>query len=423
MRDAIMAGVADVETLLREKMGLDAASIGASTISRAVQARRSAHNLKNDRAYFELVMRSEPELQALIEAVVVPETWFFRDRAAFSALTVVVADWMTAHPESVLRMLSLPCSTGEEPYAMAMALLDLGVPARRFRIDAVDISERVLTRARGAEYGRGSFRGTELGFRDRYFTPTTAGHHLAQAVRERVHFQQGNLFNADFLPGAEIYDVIFCRNVLIYFDEPTQARAFAVLARLLSPLGFLFVGSSETAAAVQHGFVSAKMPMAFAFRKAGAMPAPPPRRAPAPIRVEGPAKRHVAPPAREVRVTRPAVVSAPPSQVPPADVVKGELEEAATLADQGRFVDADARCEAHVRQHGPSAPAFYLMALVRDATGRDTDAAEYYRKALYLDPNHHETLVHFALLVERQGDATAARVLRTRARRQEKDRT
>src|SRR6266446_11000727 len=134
--------------LLQQTMGLDAASIGASAIEHAVQERLSACKLKDTHAYWEHVCASETELQALIEAVVVPETWFFRDREAFAAMVrVVQEEWLQTHPEGGLRLLSLPCSTGEEPYTMAMALLDAGVPAHRFQVEAVDISARVLAHA------------------------------------------------------------------------------------------------------------------------------------------------------------------------------------------------------------------------------------------------------------------------------------
>ena len=133
--------LADFENLLKETMGLDVASIGSSAIERAVEKRLLACELQETHAYWERVRASEAELQELIEAVVVPETWFFRDREAFAALALTVyEDWLGAHPEDHLRLLSLPSSTGEEPYSMAIALLDAGFPANRFRVDAVDIS-------------------------------------------------------------------------------------------------------------------------------------------------------------------------------------------------------------------------------------------------------------------------------------------
>ncbi|HKY85750.1 MAG TPA: tetratricopeptide repeat protein, partial [Pseudorhodoplanes sp.] len=93
------------------------------------------------------------------------------------------------------------------------------------------------------------------------------------------------------------------------------------------------------------------------------------------------------------------------------------IEAAAHLADQGRFVEAVKCCEEHMRENGPSPQAFHLMGLLRDATGNHSEAADWYRKALYLDPDHHEALVHLAFLMEKEGSASAAQALRDRARR------
>ena len=415
---------AEFENLLKQAMGLDVAAIGASAIHCAVQERLKACKLEDSRAYWEHVCASETELQELIDAVVVPETWFFRDREAFAALARMAhEDWLRAHPEDVLRLLSLPCSTGEEAYSIAMALLDADFAANRFRVDAVDISARALTRARSAVYGKNSFRGDDLQFRDRHFEATARGHRLSEAVRHQVQFHQGNLFARDLLPGAEFYDVIFCRNLLIYFDRTTQDRAIKVLERLLTAKGVLFVAPSETGLVLSHDFVSAKVPQAFAFRKAGAVP----REAkPNPAHtVKRALGRHsIALPISQPCPTRTprahgAAISRTPASIDRRTETTADIEEATRLANQGRFVEAARICEEHLRQHGPSANAFHLMALVRDATGNQSDASDYYRKALYLDPNHYEALIHLAFLMEKQGNTAGALVLRNRARRLE----
>lgn len=95
------------------------------------------------------------------------------------------------------------------------------------------------------------------------------------------------------------------------------------------------------------------------------------------------------------------------------------IDDAQRLADQGRFAEAAALCEDTLRREGPSAPAFYLLALVRDASGNASDAVAYYRKALYLDPTHREALAHLALLMDRQGRQADAQVLKNRMRRLE----
>ncbi len=146
--------------------------------------------------------------------MVVTETWFFRDPETFAAFVRLVREeWLPAHTTAPLRLLSVPCSSGEEPFSLVMALLDAGVPAERFQIEAVDISARALARAERGVYGRNSFRGKDLAFRDRYFQPSEEGFVLDPAVRDCVRFCQGNFLSDDFLTGRASYDFIFCRNL------------------------------------------------------------------------------------------------------------------------------------------------------------------------------------------------------------------
>lgn len=393
--------------LLRDTIGLGAASIGVSAIERAIQDRRVACRIADLAAYWDLLRSSESELQELIEAVVVSETWFFRDPEAATALArMALEEWSQIRPDGVLRLLSLPCSSGEEPYSIAMAMLDAGLPPCRFQIDAVDISARVLHMAERAVYGRNSFRSNDLTFRDRYFRVDAAGAWLNEAVRQQVRFQQGNLLSPEFLKGASRYDAIFCRNLLIYFDRENQDRSIRLLERLMTKDGVVFVGPSETALLLSHQFVPLRLPLAFAFRKASAscvkMVAPPPIAS----------RRLLSPP---VPVLRPKARLA--RAVTRADPAKPNLETAERLADAGRLMEATTACEAYMSRFGPSAEAFYLMGLIRDAAGNPAEAERQYRKALYLDHSHESALTHLALLLERRGELAAARVLSNRAAR------
>lgn len=411
---------AEIENLLKQRMGLDAASIGPSAIARAVQERQASRRLENADAYWDCVRDSEVELQELIEAVIVPETWFFRDREVFVALArVVEAVRRLRDSGRVLRLLSLPCSTGEEPYSMAMALLADGVPDDGFRIDAVDISALAIDKARRGFYGRNSFRGNDLRFRDRFFDATEQGYRLQDRVKATVDFQRGNLFAPGFLPGAGRYHIVFCRNLLIYFDRPTQDRALAVLGQLLAPEGILFVGPAETGLLLQHGFASARLPLAFAFRKAPSAPEPAPTSGTALREARRRARAPVPMPPFPRRPPALPPIAAPPGRPRPAATAlpAPSLDDAFRLADQGRLGEALRLCEAHVRLQGPSARSFQLMGLVHDATDHPRQAADCYRRALYLEPNHPEILAHLAVLLETQGDADGARRLHERLRR------
>jgi len=405
----------DFANLLKESMGLDSASVGNTTIESAVQSRMDSLGYNQREDYWNRLFASDDELQELIEAVVVPETWFFRDQDAFTALARLISEeWLPNHPRAVLRLLSGPCCTGEEPYSMVMALLDVGMPRDRLHIDAVDISLRALARAKRGAYGTNSFRGENLTFRDRYFERRPSGYCLPKSIREIVAFHYGNLLSSDFRAGSAPYDIIFCRNVLIYFDRDTQNKVMKGLDRLLAPSGFLFVGPSETFLAACSGFTSINQSMSFAFRKAGVRAMEPVKSARAQLTnlVRNPRSQGVH------HAAKPSPLS-PPLQIPTiADPV--DLESARRLADAGRLREAGELCEIHLKKHGPSSQAYYLLGVVRDAGGDLPGAKDCYRKVLYLEPTHTEALLHLALCFENHGDWGMAQRLRERAKRVEK---
>jgi chemotaxis protein methyltransferase WspC len=405
--------LAKFESMLKRTMGLDIQSIGRPMLERALQERQGSCGVADLDAYWLLLQMSEPEQLQLIESVIVPETWFFRNREAFLEMAQLQQRWPRLISASQpLRILSLPCSTGEEPYSIAMALLDAGVPPPHFQIDAIDISPQSLHVARQAVYGKNSFRGDYLSFRDRYFALNEQGYALSETVRQQVSFAQSNLFAVDLLAGQAPYDIIFCRNLLIYFDRTTQHQAVTVLLRRLAPEGLMFVGPAESALMMLHELTPIKAPMAFAFRQGApkqelAKTAAPPAAAYVPV-ASAPRTRTVrsAPAKARTAAGNPAK---PPTQA--------SLATAQLLADQGKLSEAAAACEQFIRQHGASAAAYYLAGVIHDAADRKQAAADCYRKALYLEPNHADAMTHLAALLQTMGDYAGAKLLQQRARR------
>jgi chemotaxis protein methyltransferase WspC len=403
-----------IQHLLRKMIGLDSDSIGSTSIQRAVRLRMTSLGLMRLEDYERFLETSRAEWNELVESVIVTETWFFRDRLVFAVLVrLVLEEWLPAHPDAPLRLLSIPCASGEEPYSLVMALLDAGVAPERFQIEAVDISARALARAERGIYGKNSFRGKDLAFRDRYFQPSKEGFVLDPTVRNRVSFIRGNLLSDDSLPRDASYDIIFCRNLLIYFDRPTQRRAIERIQRLLAPSGVLFVGPVEYPIVLNHGFVSCHLPKAFACRRAGHA-----------VRHQRLARFPKRPPILVALQPNDAVLPRPPVsgglQLPPArrpaTSVQPDLETARRLADAGCLHEAAEICEAHLRQSLVSAQAHYLLGLVREASG-DASAIDCYRKALFLEPDHYESLLQMALLLKRNGDRDRARAFRNRVQR------
>lgn len=411
-----------IEKILEQATGLDSSSIGSSVVHRMVKQRMELTGVIDVSLYYRRLEQDKNELQALIEDVTVPETWFFRDREPFALLAELVrAEWHPPSSQRVLRILSIPCATGEEPYSIAMVLLDMGFDAGTVRIDAVDISKRALARALAGEYGGNSFRGDEGHYRRRFFEAHEARYRISVKVRNMVSFWHGNLLDENFMAAAELYDVIFCRNVMIYFTRELQEKAIHKLHRLLSVNGLLFVGHAEAAKLSGELFDSVRRSGTFAFRKrlsgqekttetaretrtSGSRPSPTAMPATAASKRAGPSKA--------AKAANPDDTVTAQAEVPP-DL----LAESRRLADEGQLPEAARVCLNYLEHHAGSAEGYHLLGLIREAEGKDTEAANLFRKAVYLDPQHFEGLVHLAVLAEAQGNAAAAAVYRARASR------
>ncbi|MBK5375809.1 chemotaxis protein CheR [Pseudomonas sp. TH43] len=402
---------------LKERIGLDVTSVGPAIIERAVRQRTILSQAAHADEYWHLLQGSRDEQQALIEAVIVPETWFFRYPESFATLGKLARKRLDElNNMRALRILSLPCSTGEEPYSIAMALLDAGLKPHQFKVDGMDVSPLSVEKARRALYGKNSFRGQDLDYRERHFTPEQDGHRVNENVREQVRLQVGNVLDPTLLTSEPPFDFVFCRNLLIYFDQPTQKQVFEVLKRLTHVDGVLFIGPAEGSLLGRLGMRSIGIPQSFAFsRHSEPLPEPLPIPKPAPLPVSQPLRSTPPAPVR----SRPFAAVAPlpttsKSANPDAATL---LANIAALANEGKSAEARAACEQYLRSHEPVAQVFYWLGLLSDVAGLTLEAQGFYRKALYLEPQHPEALMHLAVLLQAQGDSAGARRLQERAAR------
>ncbi|MGN8258101.1 CheR family methyltransferase [Pseudomonas sp. SMSB3] len=400
---------------LQQRIGLDVESVGASMVERALRQRRLAAGAADMDDYWVQLQQSAHEQQALIEAVIVPETWFFRYPETFTALLGLaqkrVAELAGQRP---LRLLSLPCSTGEEPYSLAMALLDGGLAPSDFHIDGIDISPSSIGKGVQGVYSRNSFRGAELGFRERHFRECQEGHQLDERVRRQVHLQVGNVLDPALASRNGLYDFVFCRNLLIYFDVPTQQRVFEVLKCLAQPQGVLFIGPAEGSLLARLGMRPVGIAQSFAYVR---QPHEAAAAQPVAARSVPPALAPIRPRALP---TRPLRAGAPAPMASAAEPREGESELLASIARQanaGDSAQARASCQRYLRQFPAKAQVYYWLGLLSDTEGDTQQAVSHYRKALYLQPQHPEALLHLASLLAAQGDAAGARRLQERAAR------
>lgn len=421
-----------IKKLLHQKIGLNASSIGDSSIERAVKHRLSSNRIDDVKQYYELLLSNAEELNDLVEEVVVPETWFFRNNSPFEALNEYVVKTLEPrlHKKEKIKILSIPCSTGEEPYSIAISLHRAGISLDRIQIDAIDISKRALTKARRGIYGKNSFRDNDAALKANYFTRGGAGYRVNDDVREIVNFRQANFLNVALSPEPAYYDAIFCRNLMIYFDRQTQQMALDKLYRAIKERGVLFVGHAEASQVDRNNFVQLYSAKSFGYVKVTESNCrKTTRRAKSPEKIpeqwasvfdqlsklnpENIQFKKDRKPAEKYSPKRKSAESRQTEVVSP----KISLLSVERLASQGKYQDAIDLCNTYLKQKPDSSEAYYLKGLVMDLNGDPEQADVLLRKAIYLNPNHEQALILAALLAEKRGDIEAALSYKRRAKR------
>jgi chemotaxis protein methyltransferase CheR len=209
----------------------------------------------------------EAEMSTLIETLAVHETYLFREPDQLRALLAHVI-LPRARLGRKLRIWSAACATGEEPVTIAVMLADAGI-LDQTELLASDISEAALARARRGEMGRRSLREAvpEMA-RSRWIEVTEQGPRVAKAIMDRIDWRRVNLLDEAAIAELGLFDAILCRNVLIYFKEPTARRVVATLSQRLSPDGTLVVSVSESLLRFGTSLVCEEHGGAFFYRKA-----------------------------------------------------------------------------------------------------------------------------------------------------------
>ena len=380
-------------------------------------------------AYEQHIGQSAPELDELIEETIVAESWFFRDKYPFEWLRAYVRrGWISLPGRRPLQILSLACAAGEEPYSIAIALSEEGLPTRRYHIDAIDISARRLARARRGIYSQNAFRGSGALCHSRYFRPHSEGYEIDQEMCSEIRFIQGNVLDPGLLDRATVYDVIFCRNLLIYLVPSARAAVLALIDRVLSTDGVLFIGHADRldTALAGGGFVPTGDPGCFAYRRISC--AEPSARTSSPS-IDSPKPRWVC-----LRSSNLCTGS----QQHGGDHRRRQRSghwgwqrgRDAASARAVAFVGSSFRACQSGAVHGgcrlvrAASPGEWsdracVLFAGDDLAGRrrPQTSRRVFWKTVYLDPHHDEALLALALLAEHRGDQSAAAGFRRRAER------
>jgi chemotaxis protein methyltransferase WspC len=411
-----------LDALVRDRLGIDPASLGPGVLPAALDHRMTARHVTTADAYAGLLAAEPGEWAALVAELVVPETWFFRGgRPLFDHL----AGWVAARAAAPVRILSLPCSTGEEPCSLAIALHDRGVSPTAYQIDGIDLAAAHLARAAAGRFAAFAFREAGADPRRAHFRPTDDGRwELSPELRQAVRFRLGNAVEPALLKDDGPYDLVLCRHLFIYLTPQARDRVVANLERLLAADGRLCVSPAEAARFPQDRFRACGPPAFCLFEHAA--PSVGRSESSTPQMGRWPASGLAKPrPDLQESVTDTCRSGRGGSAARPdaghkhkPDSPADPLAAARELADAGRLDDALAAYERAALSH-TSADGFSLLGIIELARGRSDAAAQSFRKALYLDPNHPEALSHMIVLCEQRGELARAAALRRRLARVE----
>lgn len=394
---------------------------------------------------------------AIVQQFTIGETYFFRNAPQFAALRKhVLPDIISRRAQSRnLRIWSVACATGEEPYSLAMLLADL-LPDRAdwyVSLLATDINQAFLARARDGLYGEWSFRETPPATRSRFFLPEGRRWRIRPDIRRAVTFAPLNLVEDDYpslASNTTAMDLILCRNVMIYFDEMTMRRVVDRLYRALAPGGWLIVGHSEPHIDIFRRFEAHNFPNTVLYRKPLAAPlfamaqadppaAPrPPQRAPfsPPPADSAPASaspRHSASSRSPLASPQSPAVPSPPDPWPPiaallergekaaaetriADLLRAApnhqlalLAQARLCADRGEEAPARALAGRLIASDPLNIEAHYLLGQIDEQAGLADAALAAYRRTVFLDAGFAAGLLGMARCwqaIGRAADAT-----------------
>jgi len=450
-----------------EQLGFALADDRLEQLVHAARTRQAALGLDGPGAYAEHLRsldQQDDEVSRLAELLTVTETFFYRDVAQINALVEAVLPQREARGGRRLRILSAGCASGEEPYSLAIALREAlpDVDARDIQILGIDVNRAMLAKAAGARYTPWSLRSTPDAIRARYFRRADREMALDESVTRMVTFRAHNLAESDPLFfRALACDVIFCRNVVMYFTPEAARGVVGRLTEALLPAGFLFLGHAETLRWLPHDYQLCHTHGTFYYQRRDGHAAPPLETLPVSAARERDvppavvadasswfdaitqATRRVTeltshpsppPPAGRASDASPSVLREPRHRalgsvlelmrrerfaearglletLPPDESLHPDalLLSAVLFTNEGRIAEAERACESLLRMDELHAGAHYLAALCREQAGDDVGAAAHDRIAVHLEPTFAMPHLHAGLLAKRQGDGLVAR--------------
>lgn len=258
---------------LYRRTGLSLSESKRYFIDRRLEERIVATGSSSFQAYFSLLRAdADHEIEYLINSFTINETYFYREDHQLRCMTSNILSRIVEQkpPGSTIRIWSIPCATGEEPYSIALWLMENWPQVDTYNIEIVgsDIDTRALKAAAEGIYGDRALMRLSQGILDRYFKTVGDGkHEIDQGLRDSIEFTRANVIDAKDMARYRDFDLIFCRNVLIYFDDASRRLAAENLYDCLRPGGYICLGHSESMSRISPLFSVCRFPDAIVYQR------------------------------------------------------------------------------------------------------------------------------------------------------------
>ncbi len=255
--------------IIYDESGITFSSTNRSILDSRIKELLRRKNIATPQEYYAIITKNPEEMKEMLDSVTTNLTRFFRNQPHFDAFIHYVipnvAELKKARgPDRTIKIWSAGCSTGEEPYTIAMIMKEICPPGFDFKVIASDISLKSLMTAQQGFYPDNRVDGVPADYLSKYFTKVEGGYQIKDEIKSKVRFDYHNLKHD---AGERNFDVVFCRNVLIYFDEPAQLAVINHFWNSMAPQSYLFIGHSESLFGMKTNFEFVKTEWACFYTK------------------------------------------------------------------------------------------------------------------------------------------------------------
>ncbi len=397
-----------IKNIIERKLGADIDLMGAKSIESAVLS-----EMKKSKAdsigEFEKLLRIDNDIyNSFIDEIIVPKTWFFRNKDSFLFLKEEVSKELKSNKDYFIKILSIPCSTGEEPYSIAATLFEAGLKKNQFHIDAMDISNKSISIAKNGVYLKKQSYFEEVDYSEKYIFEKDGSIMVDDILKDQITFFNANLLDVFGINNTK-YDVIFCRNVFIYLNQKSRNAVITNLKNKLAKNGMLFTGHAEINIFFNCGFIKVDSKNSFVCKIE-----------------KRENKKTIIKKIKKVKVDRRKVdftrVFKEKTKLVETLIEKKDgkffsLQEIKSFADNGDYKQAMDLCESYLDMKNPNAEIYCIKGLIHQLQNDLDMAQKCFEKAIYLKPYYYDALLHMSILYEKKGSLDQSERFKKRAQK------